>query len=152
MKHPSFPLSFASREPQPLARSVIAILVDSSRPSEAHPTGEVQSRWVLTAFPSVSILPVSLASKFFLSYVIIYGLESSQRRFPRTEKMNCFSTTMCMCFCWYLGHNWSNSLRINQRSFPWVSRADCIGAWHLILSLAFHLLVDDLHKIKYSAV
>lgn len=112
-EHPSFPHSpAASREPQPLARSVIAVSVDSSRPAKAHPAGEAQPWWVLTFFPSVSLLLVSLASKLFLSD-IIGGLELSHRRFHRTEKINSFSTAMCVCVCWHLENNWSNSPEVN---------------------------------------
>lgn len=84
--HPSSFLSHAaSWEPQPLARSIIAVLVDSSRPAEAHPAGEDQPQWVLTALPSVSFLPVSLPLKFFLSNVID-GLELSHRDSPVERK------------------------------------------------------------------
>lgn len=140
-------LPIASREPQPLARSVIAVLVDSSRPAEAHPADEDQPQCVLTVFPSVSFFLVSLVSKLFLNDVLD-GLESSHRSITRTEKMNCLSTAMCVCVCLYLGHNCSNIQGLNQRSSPWVEIEDYIGAWHFLLTLAFHFTVDDLRKIK----
>lgn len=68
---------------------------------------------------SVSLFLVSLASELFLNDVID-GLESFHWRLPKTEKMNSFSTAMCICVFWHLGNNWSHSPRVNQRSSPGV--------------------------------